>query len=66
MPTLVQRMTTLIIGNLIATIAFGVGAVAFFLKGRIGWAAFYACLALLNIVIAIQSWRARQKLKGVR
>jgi len=62
MPRTRQRLTTLIFGSAIAVIAFGFGAIAFFLKGQTGWAAFYGLLGVLNIVLGSRAWGARRKI----
>lgn len=64
MPRARQRLTTLVFGSVIAVIAFGFGAIAFFMKGETGWALFYALLGLLNIVLGSRAWRARRKTAG--
>jgi hypothetical protein len=62
LPRTRQRLTTLIVGSAIAVIAFGFGAIAFFMKGQTGWAVFYGLLGLLNVVLGSRAWGARRKL----
>ena len=56
-----QRHTVLVIGTVIAAIAFGFGAAALFMQGESGRAAFYGCLCLLSIVLGVRAWKDRQK-----
>lgn len=56
-----QRLTVLVIGTVIATVAFGIGSVALFMQGESGRALFYAVLCLVSIVLGVRTWKDRQK-----
>ena len=56
-----QRLTVLIIGTVIATVAFGIGSVALFMQGENGRALFYGGLCLVSIVLCVRTWKDRQK-----
>ncbi|WP_323143737.1 hypothetical protein [Massilia phyllosphaerae] len=60
-PSARQRHTVLVIGTVIAAIAFGCAAVALFMQGESGRAAFYGCLCLLSVVLGVRAWKDRQK-----
>lgn len=56
-----QRLTVLIVGTVIATVAFGIGSVALFMQGENGRALFYGALCLVSIVLGVRSWKDRRK-----
>ena len=56
-----QRLTVLIIGTVIATIAFGIGSAALFMQGEHGRALFYGALCLVSIVLGVRTWKDRRK-----
>jgi len=57
-----QRLTVLIVGTVIASVAFGIGSVALFMQGENGRALFYAGLCLVSIVLGVRTWKDRQKI----
>lgn len=56
-----QRLTVLIVGTVIATVAFGIGSVALFMQGERGRALFYGVLCLVSIVLGVRTWKDRRK-----